>query len=137
MPFEKGQSGNPNGKVKGTLNKATVIAQSLFDAEVKALAKKVVQLALDGDVNCLRICMSRLLPVKKEAEVEIDLPDISSVADIPKLFAAITERLREGITPTEALMLIDLAQALLKTLEMVELEVRVTALEQASQPRRA
>ncbi|MFZ0928340.1 MAG: DUF5681 domain-containing protein [Syntrophobacteraceae bacterium] len=55
MPFEKGQSGNPNGKPRGTRNRTTVIAQALLDGKAETLVEKVVELALAGDVTCLRI----------------------------------------------------------------------------------
>lgn len=37
MPFRKGQSGNPQGKAKGTLNKVTRAAQELTDGEAQTL----------------------------------------------------------------------------------------------------
>ena len=43
MPFQKGKSGNPNGKPKGALNKSTIIAQSLLDGDAEALAGKAVE----------------------------------------------------------------------------------------------
>src|SRR5208337_4155357 len=90
MPFEKGQSGNPNGKLRGTRNRTTVIAQALLDGKAETLVEKVVELALAGDVTCLRICLERLVPQKKDAPIEIDLPEIGAIADLPKLFAALT-----------------------------------------------
>ncbi len=136
MPFKKGQSGNPDGKAKGTRNRTTVIAQRLFDGEVEALVRKVVELALEGDLTCLRICLERLVPPKKDAPIEIDLPDIAAIADIPKLFAVMTAKLREGgITPSEARAVIDLAEGTRKSLEVAELEQRIGALEEKAQSR--
>src|SRR5208337_3429795 len=100
--FQKGQSGNPKGKPKGTRNRATIVALNLLEGEAEALVGKVVQLALAGDLTCLRICLERLVPPKKDSPIEIDLPEISAVADIPKLFAVLTAKLREGITTSEA-----------------------------------
>jgi hypothetical protein len=145
--FPKGQSGNPKGKPKGTRNRTTIIAQDLLEGEAEALVRKVVQLALDGDLTCLRICLERLVPPKKDAPIEIDLPDISAVADIPKLFSVKinwkprntlrgcagcrpTAKLREGITPSEARTVMDLAEGVRKSLEVVELEQRVSSLEE-------
>jgi hypothetical protein len=55
--FQKGRSGNPDGRPKGSRNKTTVIAQALLEGEAEALVRKVVQLALEGDLTCLRICL--------------------------------------------------------------------------------
>jgi len=128
--FQKGQSGNPKGKPKGARNRTTLIAQTLLDGQAEALVEKVVQLALDGDLTCLRICLERLVPPKRDAPIDIDLPDISAVADIPKLFSSLTAKLREGgITPSEARVLIDLAEAIRRLFELTELEQRIGALE--------
>ena len=133
MPFEKGHSGNPNGKPKGALNRTTLIAQALLDGKAETLIEKVVERAMAGDVACLRICLERLVPRKKDAPIEIDLPEIGAIADLPKLFAALMANLRQGeITSSCATTLIDLAEGLRKSLEVAELEQRISALEQNS-----
>ena len=136
MPFEKGKSGNPDGRPKGALNKRTLIGQSILDNDAEALVKRVVQLALEGDTTCLRICVERLVPARKSGPLWIDLPDVTAVAEIPKLFTAINERFREGITHSEAATLLDLTETLRKSLEVVEIETRITALEEESESRR-
>jgi hypothetical protein len=128
--FQKGQSGNPMDRPKGSRNKTTLMAEAIINGHAEALVKKVVQLALEGDLTCLRICLERLVPMKKDAPFEIDLPDISTVANLPKLFAVLTAKLREGITPSEARTVMDLAQGVLKVLEVAELEQRISALEE-------
>ena len=128
--FQKGQSGNPKGKPKGTRNRTTIVSQNLLEGEAEALVRKVVQLALDGDLTCLRICLERLIPPKKEAPIEIDLPAIGAAADIPKFFAVLMAKLGEGITPSEARTAIDLAEVVCKSLGMKELEERLFALEE-------
>ena len=131
MEFKKGMSGNPAGRPKGAKNKAAVISQALIDGKAEALVKKVVQLALEGDAACLKICLQRLLPLKKEAPIEIDLPEVQALADIPKMLQAVIAQMREGeITPSEAEVLIELTDSARKTMEITELEQRISALEQ-------
>lgn len=132
-PFQKGQSGNPAGKPKGTRNRTTVIAQGLIDNEAEALVRKVVEMALNGDLACLRICLERLVPTKRDAPIEIALPRIGSTADIPKLLEAVTAKIGAGgITPAEAKTIMDLAETFRKALEAAELERRIGALEEAA-----
>jgi hypothetical protein len=131
MPFKKGQSGNPNGKPKGALNRTTLIAQNMLEGQAEALVEKMIQLALHGDLTCLRVCIERLVPPKREEPIDIDLPEIGVTADIPKLFSALTAKLREGrTTPTEARALIDLAEAARRLFEAAEFEKRISALEE-------
>ena len=134
--FPKGQSGNPKGKPKGTRNRTTLLAQNLLEGQAEALVEKMVQLALAGDLTCLRVCIERLVPPKRDAPIDIDLPDINATADIPKLFAVLTGKLREGgITPSEARALIDLAEAIRRLFEVTELEKRISALEEKAKSR--
>lgn len=129
--FQKGRSGNPKGKPKGARNKTTVIAQSLLEGEAEALVRKVVQLALDGDLTCLRICIERLVPPKKDAPMDIDLPEIGSAADIPKLLAVLAAKLGQGdLTPAEVRVMIDLAEVAGRLFGVADLDRRISVLEQ-------
>jgi hypothetical protein len=129
-PFQKGQSGNPKGRPKGSRNKTTLIAQGLLDGEAEGLVRKVVEKALKGDKACLRICIDRLVPRKKDSPLKFSLPQIGAAADIPKFFAAVTALFEEGdITPSEARALAHLAEAYRKLIETAELEPRVSELE--------
>ena len=58
-PFAKGQSGNPAGWPRGSMNRSTRAAQLLLDGEATALSRKAVELALAGDPTALRLCLDR------------------------------------------------------------------------------
>jgi hypothetical protein len=75
--------------------------------------------------------LERLVPPKKVAPIEISLPEVRTVADIPKILAAVSAKLGAGgITPSQARTVIDLAEAFRNALEVADLEPRVLALEQ-------
>ena len=63
-PFTKGQSGNPAGKPKGARHRATLAAEALLDGEAEALTRKVIELALEGNIFALKICLDRILPAR-------------------------------------------------------------------------
>ena len=65
-------AGNP-GKPRGARHKATQAALTLLEGEGEALARKAVEMALNGDVIALRLCLERLVPVRKEATIKTDL----------------------------------------------------------------
>ena len=65
-PFQKGQSGNPVGKRKGTRNAATLAAEALLDGESMALTRKVVDMALKDDMAAMRLVMERIFPPRRE-----------------------------------------------------------------------
>jgi len=57
--FAKGHSGNPFGRALGARNKATEAAELLLDGEVEVLTRRAVELALDGQIGALRLCLDR------------------------------------------------------------------------------
>jgi len=128
--FKPGQSGNPAGKPRGTLHKATQAALALLEGEGEALTRKAVEMALAGDTTALRLCLERLIPPRKERHVSVDLPSVSTVADLGLVTSALLEAAGQGvITPGEAQALGGLVEAHRKALELGEIERRIAALE--------
>ena len=56
-PFEKGQSGNPAGAAARDGKRATQAMQLLLDGEARALTRKAVEPALEGNTMALRMCL--------------------------------------------------------------------------------
>ena len=132
-PFQPGQSGNPKGKPKGARCKATLAAQALLDGEAEALTRKAVELALEGDLTALRLCLERIVPPRKDSPVKVTLPTLESAADIPTVTNALLEAVARGeLTPSEAQAVAGLVEAHRKALETEELERRIAALEQTA-----
>ena len=103
MQFQKGQSGNPSGRPRGTLNRATVLAQELLAARVESIAGKLIELAEGGDMRAIRVCMDRLAPVIKHQPIAVELPPIEKPADSVEAAASIAAAVAAGeLTATEA-----------------------------------
>jgi hypothetical protein len=66
--FQKGQSGNPNGRPKGSKNRMKLLAEGLIGDKAKLIVKKVIEMALNGNEACLRMCMDRILPTQKSVD---------------------------------------------------------------------
>ncbi len=133
-PFPKGQSGNPNGKPKGSRNKTTLAIEALFNGEAEALTRKVIEKALEGDMTALRLCLDRIAPAKKDAPVAFSMPPIQRADDAAKAMAGILRALADGdITPNEASSVAGVIETYRKTLETAEFEKRLQSLEQVTQ----
>lgn len=131
MTFKPGQSGNPKGRPQGSKHKATIAAQTLLDGEAQALTKKAVELAKAGNVLALRLCLERLIPIRKDQPIKLKLPKIEGVADIPKVLEAILKAVASGeITPGEGQSLAAMLEAYRKGVELADFETRLTALEE-------
>jgi hypothetical protein len=123
-------SGNPEGRPPGVPNKATAAAQALLDGEAEALTRKAVELALEGNIPALRLCLERLLPPRKERPLAVKLPVIKGVAELPRLSSAILAAVSKGeLEPGQAAALASLVASHGKVLELSELENRIAALE--------
>jgi len=128
--FSKGKSGNPDGRPKGSRNKITLAIESLLDNEGEALTQKAIDLAKEGDLQALRICLDRLVPPRKDRPVSFELPSITCAGDAAKASAALVAAVSIGqITPSEAVELGRLLESYVKTLEATDLEERLKKLE--------
>lgn len=132
-PFTPGQSGNPAGKTKGTRNRTTMALEAILQGEAESITRKAIELAQAGDTVALRLCMDRLIPVRKDRPITFTLPEIATAADLTKATQALLEGVANGeITPSEAAELSKLVEAHTKAIEAVDLATRLTALEQAA-----
>ena len=68
--FKPGQSGNPRGRPKGTKNKMKALAEGLIGTNASKIVKKVIQMALEGDQACLKMCMDRIIPAQRAIDIE-------------------------------------------------------------------
>ncbi|MCJ2036426.1 DUF5681 domain-containing protein [Methylobacterium sp. J-068] len=131
--FEPGQSGNPSGRPKGSRNRSTLAMEAILDGEGEALTRKAVELALGGDTVALRLCLDRMMPVRKDRPITFTLPTIDTPADLTKATSALLQGVADGeITPSEAAELSKLIDAHVKAIEAKDFAERLAALEQAS-----
>jgi len=76
MAFKPGKSGNPSGKPKGARNKTTVAMEKLLDDDAATITSKAIELAKNGDLTALRLCLERIIPPSKDRPVNFDMPEI-------------------------------------------------------------
>lgn len=121
--------GNP-GKPKGARHRATQAAQALLEGDGEALTRKAVQLALEGDTTALRLCLERIVPPRKDAPVQFDLPRMETAGDAAMAAGAVLAAVADGeLTPIEGAHIMALVETYRRTLETSELEARLAALE--------
>ncbi len=78
--FVKGSSGNPAGRALGTRNRATMLAEQLFDGATAALANNAVELALKGDAVALKLCIGRIIAPPRHRPSGFAFPPLRSPA---------------------------------------------------------
>lgn len=136
--FKPGQSGNPNGRPKGARNAVTVALEALLDNEGETLTRKAIELAAAGDMAALRLCMDRVLPVRRDRPVTFALPPIVSAADAAAAMSSVLAAVAAGeITPADAAEVSKLIDSFVKAFEAGELAERLERLERMTAQRGA
>jgi hypothetical protein len=131
--FQIGRSGNPNGRPKGSRNAATLAVEVLLDGQAERLTRKCVEMALEGDVVAMRLCLERIYPARKDRPVTFPLPPITSARDAANIMAAVTNAVATGhITPSEAAELGKVIDSYVRAYQTAEMDEAVTRIEQFS-----
>jgi len=136
--YATGRSGNPAGRPRGALNRATRIAAELLDGKAEALWRTEIDLALAGDRVLLRHCNDRIIAPQRAQPVAFAMPRIENAADLAAAMGALLGAAARGlITPAEAESLARSCEASARTIEIGErIERERLAAEQEAVERR-
>jgi hypothetical protein len=125
-PFKSGNSGRP----KGSLNRVTLAIQSLLDGEGEELTRKAIELAKEGDLTALKLCLERICPPKKSRPININLPDVKTSKGVSLAQTSVVQAVGEGeITPEEGQVLSNILESRRKSIESEDHERRLYELE--------
>lgn len=130
MRFQKGQSGNPNGRPVGSGHK-----QKLFNEHVipikKELIQKVIEMALDGNEAMLKLLVERIIPKPTDTPVSFHLDknklDESSLLDASETI--IRSVADSEMMPDEAKSVTDLIKGHRDALVLTELSKKMQDLQ--------
>ncbi|MBE2260694.1 MAG: hypothetical protein IAE88_17690 [Rhodobacteraceae bacterium] len=128
--WKPGQSGNPKGRPPGSRIRVTLVALAAMEEGADAIARKIVEMAKQGDMSAARLVLERLVPPAKERPVFLRLPDTNTAAGITQAQATILQAVAAGdLLPGEAATLAGIVEGRRKALETQELEQRIAILE--------
>ena len=134
MPFEKGESGNPAGRPRGSRNRATLLMESLLADDAEAIGRKAIEMAKQGDMAAIRLCMDSLAPVRKGEPVAFELPPLEKPADSVAAVAEIVAAVAAGeLTPSEAADLAKVIDVYVRAIATRAFDERLTKLEATAQ----
>ena len=137
--FKPGQSGNPQGRPRGALNKTTLALRAIMAEQAEAVIETLISQALAGDVAACRAILERLVPVCRESSVDagaVELPPLTG-ENLPKAVGAVVEAVAGGaLTPSQGQALVSMLDGFRKSVELAEIEARLTALEEAGEQKK-
>ena len=125
--FKPGESGNPDGRPKGSKDKRTQYRE-LFEPHADGLIQKASDLALAGDTTCLKMCIDRLVSPFRAKDDTVTLDDIEGT--LTEKGEKIINAMGKGeLSPSDASSMLTALAAQARILEIEELEKRVLKLE--------
>jgi hypothetical protein len=128
--FEPGGPGGP-GRPQGSRNAATIALDKIADDAGEDILKKMVEAAKDGDRHAADLVLQRIWPARKSRPIVLTLPAIQSASDVVAAVGAIADAVGAGeITPDEGQAVASILEAKRRAIETVDLEARLSALEQ-------
>ena len=134
MPYEKGECGNPAGRPLGSRNRATLLMESLMADDAEAIGRKAIEMAKQGDMAAVRLCMDRLAPARKGEPVAFELPPLDKPADSVAAAAEIVAAVAAGeLTPSEAADLAKVIDVYVRAVATKAFDERLTKLEATAQ----
>lgn len=133
MTFKSKQSGNPDGRPKGTGHRQQLF-KALVEPHRKALFDTGINLALAGNEAMLRLFLERMLPPKPTDDtIDIDTPkDLKKACSLLEYGENTLKAVSQGqLTPQQAKTVMAAIEMQRKNIEISEIVDRVTAIERA------
>lgn len=129
--FQKGRSGNPKGKAKGTKNRATLAAEQLLHCDLANICRKLIEEALTGNMQAIKLVLDRVLPPKRDRAIDIKLPKLQSTDDAVKAMSLIIDAVGNGhVTPGEGEAISRVVDTFVRAVQAHDIEKRVSLLEE-------
>jgi hypothetical protein len=117
--------------MRGSRNKATLLAEAMLEGEAPALTRSVLDRALEGNPTAMRLCFERLVAPRRERPVQIDLPAVAGPEDVAPAMAAVVRAVGSGaISPSEGGELALMVETLMRALDRSDFDRRLRLLEE-------
>ena len=127
-PWPKGQSGNPAGRARGSINVATRLRKMI---DVEALVAKLHETAMKGNTRAAELLLDRALPTLRPVAEPVQLPGLKDAATLTAKAERIVELAAEGkVSPDVATALLSAIGTLAKAVEIDEVKRSLEALEE-------
>jgi hypothetical protein len=129
--FLRGVSGNPGGKPKGRRSHVHQAIDKLLADNAEDVVERIIRAAKAGDAGAMRLVLDRLQPPRRSRPLQLEgFPRIVTLADCDVAMSAVLKAVTEGLIDLDqATALTDLVETKRRTLETVQLEARLAALE--------
>jgi hypothetical protein len=103
-----------------------------MDADAEPVVMALIEAAKAGDVAAIKLVLDRVAPLPRNRPVHFTAPAIATSADLGDAMNAVLQAVAAGeLAPDEAVSIASLIETRRRTIETIELDLRVAALEQS------
>jgi hypothetical protein len=99
------QPGNKlgRGRPRGSRNKSTALAMETLDTHAPSLMRKCISMAMQGDPTAMRLCIERIVPVRKDYPMAMGTIPVATADDLKNAWETLLKKVTKGeMTITEA-----------------------------------
>ena len=133
--FIKGQSGNPQGRPKGSGLSAQL--RAAIEQDAPSIIKTMIEQAKAGDMQAAKALLDRVLPALKPESQAIHLPELVAAGTMAeKARAAIDAAGAGAVSPSAASDLVSAIASAARVVEVTELQQRLEAIKRQLQPKK-
>jgi hypothetical protein len=121
------------GRPEGSRNKVSTSAMNMLKGEEQALSRRAIESALNGNVQMLQFCLSRILPPPpKDLPVKlVGMPQCKDVKSSVELsFYVLAETARGTLTPSQAHLISSIVEKHIRCLQLTDVEQRLSMIEE-------
>ena len=134
--WKPGQSGNPAGKKRGTLNKRTLAAQAIVD-DAGAILDVVIARAKAGDMTAAALIVNRLIPTLRPRAERVHFT-LDTRASLTEQGEQVLQAMADGeLDPDTSKMILDSIGAFAGLKQIDELGARIESLERRASTKEA
>ena len=108
--------------------------ESLLADDAEAIGRKAIEMAKQGDMAAIRLCMDRLAPARKGEPVAFELPPLDKPADSVAAAEIVAGVAAGELTPSEGADLAKVVDVYVRAIATNAFDERLTKLE-ATTPR--
>jgi hypothetical protein len=122
------------GRPEGSRNRVSINAMNLLKDEEQALSRRAIESALNGNVQMLQFCLSRILPPPpKDVAVKLEgMPVCKDIQSSVNLSLYVLDKVADGsLTPTQANLISGIVEKHIRCLQLTEIEQRLSVIEEA------
>ena len=131
-PFEPGNKIG-RGRPKGSRNKNRLMLEGLLMERAVALINKCMLMAMQGDLQAMRMWMDRVFPVRRDGYVQLPLPSTKLITDVNEAGRRVVKAMASGkITPSEGEKMSNILEYRRRVMETEDLHARIEKLEAAT-----